>query len=116
MSDTHPVRSRRRNAAASSGGAVIALRIDGSVHTVHVGELCALDAKDLRRQSGLSLAATLKAAQEDPDLDVVAALVWLARRQRGEDVTFDDVAGELGYDAVIEAAEPEKAEDILPEA
>ncbi len=42
---------------------------------------------------------------------MIAAVVWLARRQAGEKITFDEVAEAIGYDAKIAPVETAAAED-----
>jgi hypothetical protein len=54
----------------------------------------------LRRETGQSFRGLLKAAREDFDIDLFAALVWLSRRVNGERaLSFETVAGELDYDS-----------------
>lgn len=103
-------------APASAEPTVVAISVDGVTYTLRVDELSALDTRALRSETGHSLRKVLVAAQEDPDIDVIAALVWLARRQKGETVSFELVAEGIGYSSTIESAEPEDAEEHLPEA
>jgi hypothetical protein len=90
------------------------LTIDGAEYVVRAGDLTALDSRELRRQVGFSFTGLLGAFQSAPDIDLIAAVVWLARRIRGEvTLSYDDVAGEMGYDVLdhIEFAEA-GAEDV----
>lgn len=77
--------------------------IDGTVHKVVMGDLCALDVKALREQVGLSFPNLLgKIFSDDSDIDLIAAAVWLARRVNGGEpnLKYVDVAGEMGYDVI----------------
>lgn len=87
------------------------MKVNSKAYTMRLSELTAKDSAALRRQTGMSTRLLLSAASTDPDLDTVAALVWLARRQAGDEVTFDDVAEEIGYDADIESVEEPAEED-----
>jgi hypothetical protein len=100
----------KRDAALDEG---LKLTIDGAEHVVRAGDLTALDSRELRRQVGMSFTGLMQAFASDPDIDLIAAIVWLARRIRGEALlSYDDVAGEMGYDVLdrIEFAEPEPEE------
>jgi hypothetical protein len=93
-------RSRRTDPAAD--GAVIRVTVDGKNFTVREADLTAKDAGELRRATGLSFAGLLKAATSDPDIDIIAGIIWLARRTNGErTLDYDQVAENLGYDADI---------------
>lgn len=76
----------------------LSVRVEDDVYTLDLGACTALDASACRRATGMSLQSLLSAAATDPDLDVVAAAIWLARRQDGEPtVSFEEVASELSY-------------------
>ncbi len=93
---------------------VLRMIVDGVTYTLRVDEISALDAAALRRATGSSFAGVMRAAQEDADIDVVAALVWLARRQNGEEhLTFEAVAAELDYSTDLDFEEADaKAADL----
>lgn len=77
----------------------IAVRVDDETYEVDFKDCTALDASQCRQATGLSLAGLLQAASEDPDLDIVAAVIWLAKRQNGQpDASYHQVASELSYD------------------
>ena len=92
--------------------------VDGTKHTARIGEVTARMASEIRRETGMSSRALFAAAGDDPDLDIVAALVWIARRQNGEpSIAFGDVLDEIGYDSEIEAADiPAEEDEDSPEA
>jgi hypothetical protein len=95
----------------------ITVSVDGVKYSLFPQELSARDTTDVRRATGMSFRFLMEAAGKDPDLDVVAAVVWLARRQAGESVTFDEVANAIGYDANIEnVTDPVEPEPDSPEA
>ncbi|HEY9391367.1 MAG TPA: hypothetical protein VIR27_16580 [Mycobacteriales bacterium] len=102
--------TRRRSAI----GAGVRVTLDGVAYTLHMGELSAMDASALRRETGMSVAGLLSAIQSDPDIDILAAVVWLARRQDGDRVTFDEVASGIGYDSDL-TTESLPAPDVAPD-
>lgn len=98
----------------------VTLTLDGKPYTVRTGDLTALDARELRRQVGLSLPQVIAGAMSDAtDIDILAAIIWLARYVNGErTLTYEDVAGEIGYD-VLERFEVDaagKGDESDPEA
>ena len=56
----------------------------GKVYQVHLGEMSGLDVAELRAQTGLSTSGLLRQAINDPDIDTIAAVVWLARWLAGD--------------------------------
>ncbi len=98
--------------------AAIAVSIDGTTFVLRPSEVTASDVAALRRETGLSLRTVIDQAQNDPDLDVIAALVFMARRQAGDrSVTFDSVAAFINYESEIEAVDvPAEEEGDSPEA
>jgi hypothetical protein len=108
-----PGASRRAEAEAMT----ITIKVDGAVYTVRPGEVTANLVGQLRRVTGFSLQGLMAAAGEDPDLDVIAALVWMARRQAGENVNYEKVADSISYESDIESQdEPEPEDPASPEA
>jgi hypothetical protein len=91
---------------ASTDDGAIAFEIDGQRYELNIRRLTPQDAVACRKAVGLSVAGVLRAMDEDPDIDIIAALVWLARRSRGErSLTFKEVARDINYDtALTEAA------------
>lgn len=120
MSNTRPSTARKvtrktegkRDEALNEG---VSISWDGKVYTVRAGDLTGLDSAALRRECGYSFAGLLKALNKDPDIDLIAALVWLSRRIDGEKLlAYDDVAAEIGYDSDVEVVDAEP-EDESPE-
>ena len=94
----------------------ISIRVEGTDYTVRHGDLTSLDTMALRRETGLSFMGLLSAFETQPDIDLIAALVWLARRIEGERMlTFADVAREIGYDIDIEVLD-DPTEESDPKA
>lgn len=89
----------------------ITVKVDGEPFTVRPNEVSAKMVGQLRRVTGFSLQTLMAAAGEEPDLDVIAALVWLARRQTGENVNYDKVAEALTYESDIEPGDEPAPED-----
>lgn len=95
----------------------IAVMLDGVRYAVRMGDLTSIDAAHLRRETGFSFRGLMMAAAKDPDIDVIAAIVWLARRIDGEALlSYEDVAGEIGYDADVDLADLDDGEAEPPEA
>lgn len=76
----------------------ITIIVDGTKHPVRVDEITARDTGDLRRATGSSLKTVLRSMSNDMDIDTIAALVWLSRRQNGEPhLDYDIVASSINY-------------------
>jgi hypothetical protein len=92
-----PRSEKARKEALDTG---VKLSVNGKSYTVRAGDLSALDTRALRRELGLSFMGLMDALEQDPDIDLLAGLVWLARRTDGEiALTYDEVATELDYAA-----------------
>lgn len=100
MSNTRPAvggkvtrkTEEKRRGALEEG---IRLVIEGEPYEVRLGDVSARLARELRRETGHGVYGLLRAVASEPDVDVVAEFVWLARRIRGEQVDLDDV--EVSY-------------------
>ena len=103
-----PIPGKKKNTA----DVVVSLTVDGNTYEIRPSEIDGRLAMQIRRATGASLRSLLEIAGDDPDIDVIAALVWVARRQSGEDVEFDDVAATITYGSEIEAME--QVEDADP--
>lgn len=124
MSNARPALAKKRttkteanrDAALNEG---ITVNLDGVDYTVRMGDLSSVDTMALRRATGFSFMGLMRAASADPDIDLIAALVWLSRRVDGEKLLdFDQVAQEIGYDAEIDlkdAGDDDEGDDS-PEA
>lgn len=112
---------RRAESAALS----ITIKVDEVAYTLWPGELTAADSSALRRatreQWGVPvsiqrLLSSVLAGTDDtiePDIDAVAMVVWLARRQTGDPVTLDVVMASITFDSSFEI-DNERQEDPDP--
>ena len=123
MSNTRPSAARKqtRSTEANRENELergIRINLDGEVHEVRVGDVTSTLARELRRASGMSFQTLMREVTADPDLDSIAAFVWLARRMAGETVELDDVL--VTYTQLLDGFEIEvagkRAEDADPEA
>jgi hypothetical protein len=77
----------------------IVVVVDGVRYPLAFDAISAKVAGDCRRACGMSPRQLVDALQQSPDIDLVAALMWLSRRQNGEPgVSYDDIAQALTYD------------------
>ena len=94
----------------------IQVKVAGTIYSLQANDVRPLDVAALRRATGFSFMGLMKAAETDPDIDVVAAIVWLSRRTNGErTLAYETVAGEFDYDTEIEQV-ASKEELEAPEA
>ena len=97
----------------------MSITLDGVKYTLRMGDLTALDARALRRETGYSFPQLMMLVASDAsDIDLLAAAIWFARYVGGEkSLTYEDVAAETGYDVIdrIEVGEPDEGE-LGPEA
>lgn len=96
---------KEREKADSLLDSGVRLTIRGEDVEVLAGDLNGLHARELRRQVGVTfpgLVAVLESSYFD--IDMVAALLWLRRLIDGEDVSYDEVAEETGYDVLEDMA------------
>ncbi len=112
--------SNGSTAARVANGSAPTMVVDGTSYPLAQEDLTTLDISALRRATGMGLVALSEAAVNAPDVDIVAAWVWLSRRSHGEPgLPFAVVAGEIGYDSDVsfgDAEEPASAEEPAPEA
>jgi hypothetical protein len=83
--------------------AALAITADGTTHTVRLAQLTAIDAKEFRAAVGVSLVEAMTGGSVD--LDVIAGLVWLARRKRERGLAYAKVARELNYGSDLDVTE-----------
>lgn len=77
----------------------IRIVIDGEAHEVRLGDLTPSIALELRQQVGFSFLHLCQLINVDSDIDLVAAVVWLSARVKGEAVRFADVS--VTYDQML---------------
>lgn len=108
MSNTRPSLAKRQTRATDKARQEamdlgVSIVVDGKTYTVRQGEMTSQDVMHLRRETGFSFRGLMVSTSRDPDIDVIAALVWLARRQDGElMLSFDEVAAGIGYDVDVD--------------
>lgn len=112
--------ARRRTARADDSPGM-KIEVDGRTFIVRQADVSPRQVRELRRETGFSWAGLGRELQRDPDLDLIGALIWLARRIDGEDVSYDDVLDGLSYDADMKIGVEDKrtkpdSEDEHPEA
>lgn len=79
------------------------LKVDGVQYPFRLSDVTAAIELELYQQSGgLKLTQVIADVQEAPAGFHIAALVFLARRGAGDQVTFDEVAGSMGLASDIE--------------
>jgi hypothetical protein len=79
---------KKRDDDADSG---LRVKLDGDIYEVRFGDVSSEVIRELRRHAGFGFNGLAQALKIDPDVDFIAAFVWLARRVAGEDVAFNDV-------------------------
>ena len=94
---------------------VMRFTVNGANYSFRV-PLLAREERDLHQETGHRLAGLFPQLQSDPGLDIVAAFIWIARRQRGEQtVTFDAVLDQLDAAGPGNVTFAVTAEDPVPE-
>jgi hypothetical protein len=93
-------RRRASNKAVDSPG--MQIEWDGKTYVVRETDLTPRDVAALRRETGFAGWVGLSTeAQRGFDLDVLAALVWLARRVAGDVVSYESVLDAMSYTADV---------------
>lgn len=83
---------------------------DGKRYDITVDDLTAADAGDFRRAVGMPLSSVFANAGM-VDVDVLAGLVWLARRRQQKGLSYHSVAETLTYGNVQPVLEDAPAEE-----
>lgn len=90
--DAEKIAAKRAEAiAALKDSDALAFELCGKQFTVHVDEVSASLSREYRQATGMSVVRTLQMLATDPDPDVWQCVVFLARRQSGEEISIDDV-------------------------
>lgn len=76
------------------------ITVDDKTYDLDFSDITAIDAKDFRREVGIPLLSVLSDRQE-ADLDVVAGLVWLARRKTESGITYEEVAKSISLGSTL---------------
>jgi hypothetical protein len=102
--------ARRRTAGSKKDDApAMKIEWEGRTYLIREADLTPRDIAALRRETGFAgwLGLSVE-AQRGFDLDVLAALLWLARRTSGETVSFESVLDEMSYTADINISVEDK--------
>jgi len=99
-------------------GPAIEARVGDVLYRVEVWRLNALQARDLRDQTGYSIGRLMAYAltSNTLDVDVTAAVVWLARVQAGDPVPFTVVAESITVGDLLDSIPDEPEGEIVEEA
>lgn len=115
----HTRKTDANRTAALDAGMVVT--VDGEKYEVRVGDVTPAIAREVRRNFGMGVQSLLREMARDPDLDVLAGFMWIARLIRGEQVDLEEVEENLDYSALTDEdfsaaiAEPESEGDLPPE-
>lgn len=95
------------------GDKALVFTVDGKRHELNLEEITGRDAKEFRTTTGTAFRRAVTmfvTAPDDVDIDIIAGIIWLARRQAGETVDYDAVLESVNYGtdfaAVAEEVEP----------
>lgn len=83
----------------------LTITVDDVVYDIRLANLTAIDAKDFRAAVGVSLAQAI--SDGSLDLDIVAGLIWLVRRQRERGLAYSKVAKEITYESNLDFSTPD---------
>lgn len=67
------------------------ITMEDEVFEVRVGDITSSLARELRAKIGFGPMQLIRQCAVDPDVDLLSAFVWMARRIGGEMVRFEDV-------------------------
>lgn len=100
--------ARRKSAQKDTDSPGLQIELDGRTHIVRESDLTPHDVRALRKETGFSWAGLGRELQRDPDIDLIGALVWLARRIAGDEVPYDQVLNEIGYGSELKVTVEDK--------
>lgn len=111
--------TRTENKRADELEQGLRLTLDGESYEIRLGDVTSTVTRELRRTTGMSFNELMRLTTVDPDSDVIAAFVWMARRLAGEQVDIDDVIvtySQLLDDGFDVSVPGKRSEDDGPEA
>lgn len=94
------------------------ITVDDAEYVFRLGDVTARHVRALRDEAGMRIPDLVRQVVDPEatwDIDCTAGMIWLARLQAGDRVSFDYVLGELRLDQILTVAdedEPEPAEDF----
>lgn len=97
MSETRPSTARkvtRKTVEKQDAELQRGLRVShgGVDYVVHLGDVTPAIARELRAKIGVGFMALMSNLAAEPDIDLVSAFVWVARRVNGENIPFESVS------------------------
>jgi hypothetical protein len=111
-----PPQARRRAKSDNSPG--MRIEYGGKTYMIRQTDMTGQDTRALRQEVGLSFAGLFREMQADPDIDLIGAFIWLARRIDGETVSYDEVLETINYGSSFEigTTADKPGDDDSPEA
>lgn len=104
-----PTRRRTAGKPKDQSSPGMQLEVAGRTYVVRESDLTPRDVAALRRETGFAgWLGLVTESQRGFDLDVLAALVWLARRIDGETVPYETVLDEMSYEADLNVSVEDK--------
>lgn len=86
------------------------ITLDGRQYEVRFGDVTPAISRELRAATGMGWAQMTGLLMSDPDVDLLQAFVWVARRLKGERLSIDDV--EMSYEDVIDIVQRNDIEAV----
>lgn len=114
-------RTRAHQKAKQADKPDFVMELDGTPYPIRMSEITGLDSAAFRRATGgLSLIGTIRAIAKNgangADLDIVAALAWISRRQHGEPtLDFEEVAEAIGYESSFDLLDGDEGAEAAAE-
>ena len=105
-----PQQSRKQKASQTTSP-LIEFDYNGKSYSISPGGLTAVESRSYRQVMGESLSRTMQSG--DVDIDVIATLVWIVDRRDNPALTWEQVAGEMTYEGVMDI-DVEEAESTDP--
>lgn len=92
---------------------IFGLKVNDKEYLLDITAIGAADNHALRKELGFGWQKLWAAMQEEPELDLIAGLIWMCRRHNGEPgVQFSTVMSTINYKTEIEIFEPEDQEKV----
>lgn len=96
----------------------LCIHIDGADHTVVFSDVTPQVARQVRSVTGMGFMQIVAGIAASPDVDLIAAFLWVEKLLAGEKVTLQSI--DVDYDAVFaddfDISDPEDDEVTGPEA
>lgn len=109
MALEHKVSRRTREEQDKALSAGLRVALGDETYEVRFGDMTSTLTRELRAATGMSFQRLMWTLERDPDADVIASFVWLAKRVNGDAVDLDDV--EVTYADLLDGFEVHVAGD-----